>query len=553
MADFVPTLEDLEERASKLIRSISDQPMSYESVRLFESHLLEMCDIASSEGWVSYKARRRARRDWVSWLIELILSTRLEELHYSYYLLREGADTMELKNLERSLNQLFLSLGQNDLFVAKIRIPTVKRMKWNIKFDPLADLRKSIEIHGSSEAIASNILREFHYLKFRTKAVVLMFVARLYFKRIGFKTVKQLGGDSNMGRNVQNLFKLVSGHLMPKIVSSSKETGTFHTINLGDFFHPNLAKIVSKLFKERRYVGTAKLIKVAAGVCFWRDSRFDPEHDNPIEFLRQTIAISIAWGLTYPLVDDVLDDSKVQNQTKELTRDVVRSFVDSDWKRLNYFNEQRNIDLAECFNVLSQQLNGDELSHFQNWVSLLLDVHFRDFQRDLKNSENISYQNVVVDASVKAALVRIATKAVAGYKISEDQISKFLWQGLFNQLSDDIADVREDFAENRVTPVTLNLIRPEKDSPEKLYFLMVLNRLEKSGRLNQQTAVYALLNTVRILIEERGPNNYTSKALAELLADFDHLKEMIEFFPYLEIDTILFGMFDTFVSNFHSR
>lgn len=163
---------------------------------------------------------------------------------------------------------------------------------------------------------------------------------------------------------------------------------------------------------------------------------------------------AFAWGATYPLVDEIVDDNSIPLDQRvailEFCRDRFRS---------------SSIDCPPLQNLGSAysdllKLVVDDLAFFakrhgaSTYFDVMCDAHIQDIQATTTLDGRPAKERVAKLLRVaidKAASVRLFNAVLCGQKVTEFDVDKFLHAAAVNQLGDDLVDLFDDRASQRAT------------------------------------------------------------------------------------------------------
>lgn len=549
-------LAQLETLAAERIAGLQASPVNPFEEQCFDRLVCEILAEADREGWTSFQARLRKKPGLMAWVVETYLSSRLGALHKHYFEVRESADAQQLSGLFKALDDLFLTLGENRFFRAYLYLRPLRQAPLQFGFDPFRDLRRSLALHrrgGLWRALSWSV---FQVAQMRVWTIAIL--CRLYFSYLARTGWPQKRGRAGLSRNMTNFGWTLAHLLMPGVTKALSGPQVRAALSIPGRIPERLLQIISRVFKGDQPVGAAKLAKVAAGVWLAREAAFDPSKvAEPQSYLEDTVLMSIAWGLSYPLVDDSLDTVGVPDEAKAGIASTVNLFAQGAWEELYSvaLRDDRTAasDIAYCFALLQQRLKSETLTRFQAWISVLGEVHVRDAVRQIRPAPEVG--EVLVDSMLKAALVRIATLELCGNEVDDQEISAQLTAGLYNQVGDDICDLWEDLAANQATSVTLEYCDLSTVSVGGLYRRLTVQMMEGAAEPAKKALVHAALETLRILRQQSSGEPYTARLCEAVLGRtlLEKAGPTLDRLPYLEIDSFLFGLFNSVAQSYKTK
>lgn len=316
-----------------------------------------------------------------------------------------------------------------------------------------------------------------HRLFFKVKMMCCGSLARLYAKRLS-RIFLESGHSWFSERNVQYHLLLAVRNSFPNTAHLSSVDWKTITSECSRFLSERVKRLIDVIPEHSiQDDGLAKLLKVGAGVVAGRASRLDASCPTP-EYIIETVKLAYSWGVTYPLVDNVLDSDSVSNDAKVVLHEVIRLAFDSDGidltaaRNVAYGRSEIAEELINCFETVFAIARKADWERTRRVLLLLLESHRRDSARRLSefDGNRISWESVWADTVLKAALVRWATMCICGIEVTPDDIRDGIEAAPFNQLGDDMWDVTEDEREDRATPFTIFRRFPTLPDPAVLYF-----------------------------------------------------------------------------------
>lgn len=247
------------------------------------------------------------------------------------------------------------------------------------------------------------------------------------------------------------------------------------------YFTPRLEALLELISPDSlQNHGLIKLFKVAVGVVAGRTSVRDRVGGSAVDFIFDTLRLAYCWGITYPLVDNVLDSASTPTEVRNELAHRLRSLFSSPSPAPESGGVGGDAGLrgvAEVVARLSEALgivSRDRGAGTRGVLRLLFEAHERDAKRRLSSvapgAAPAAWREVLTDTALKSALVRLATMGLCGIELDARTRDRSICRGLFNQLGDDLWDIYEDDADDRVTPFTLFLRAGGVPDPFVLYY-----------------------------------------------------------------------------------
>ena len=297
--------------------------------------------------------------------------------------------------------------------------------------------------------------------------------------------------------------------------------------------------------------GIIKLCKVAFGVIAGRTSVRHLHESDPVDFIVNTFRVAYSWGLTYPLVDNVLDSASTTSDTRRELLAVLQWVFSADNANVSAPPIQ-DPAVREVFDRLQEVLSlipADHLPRVRQTLANLLESHHRDSIRRLSQlTYNESAEaDVMIDTALKAAMSRLATMEVCGIRTDHATTSRCIVRSLFNQLGDDLWDIYEDHRDDRVTPFTMFLTSGAKTNPFRFYldYSVLLSRGMSERR--QLAAFIGFSETLRdaMLTLQNGKQDplKVQNSIQEMLEQAlgpSACDEILEV-PHVDFDAVIFS------------
>lgn len=485
--------------------------------------------------------------------VDLFLMARMRHRLLSYLSIQEGMDldmrSPESAYVSRLLSELLGSIGKRSWLAPRFRFGPFRLV---LQLDPLVHLRPlylSFLLRSKGKRITA-VIRHWHTFFFRLKILVLRLVFAVFRRFLasrlseeGIRGVYQSAFFQG-GFCFGILLLFPDSHRIPP--SEWKE----FIRRIGDYFIPKVCdflRVVAPSSIEDH--GIIKLLKIGFGVITWRlHSPFRKDRD-PQEFILETLRLAYSWGTTYPLVDNVLDDSR----TDPMLRRELVTCLHELFRTLKVPSTFRDPGAKEAVLRIGEVLSlvpENRRRQAGNLLLNLLEAHQRDSSRklsDIHYSTDLE-DSIWTDTVLKAALIRLATIEVCGIPITPHIFSKQIIAALINQLGDDLWDIYQDLDEDRCTPFTYFLRFPEARNPFSWFVCYALKLQGSLSARRYSALLIGIIETHRCLLEvvaQRGsdPLGAANLAMDELIKhDCALTSAHILTAPHLDPDAVLFSM-----------
>ncbi|MEO3946287.1 polyprenyl synthetase family protein [Gorillibacterium sp. CAU 1737] len=277
-----------------------------------------------------------------------------------------------------------------------------------------------------------------------------------------------------------------------------------------------------------------KLIKIILGVLLHVFDELE-EGTPPAERsarLDEAIRIGYSYGLTYPFVDDLLDAQVLDAREKEQVSSILRESLVTgqvpdwtlwgDWREENLFLMRYvYAELKEAFEFIRDQQREETQQYFFEQAYVFYQA------QEVDRTKSLSYpgytnEDLYLPIMTKSASSRSIVRSVLHTATSEVVEERTFYYGIYNQLSDDFADLYEDLAAGAVTPYTYYLTykdkRPDLLNPFELYWTVIaylLHEVYRSDAMTREVLLDRAINGLKRCKVRLGEEGY--RALMEEL------------------------------------
>ena len=302
--------------------------------------------------------------------------------------------------------------------------------------------------------------------------------------------------------------------------------------------------------------GIAKFGKIFLGVVA-NASVFAPsETEVTVGYLVRVLKLGVDWGMTYPLVDNVLDASTVDRSDKdELAQRLDHLFRGGATDETQPATKDLvSVAVRSVANAIANSLNPDPDS-VKSALLLLLESHQIDTTGRL---DSISFNSLDptdiralwVNSVIKAAMIRIATLLLCGVPLDLKRVEAIFQGAVVNQFGDDLWDCAADLANGRLTPFTLYAKHELGPSPFEFFQKFCAEIAQRGPRRRGAAIAVGFFETTRCFLEERSGDRQAVQGL------IDHVRETLacqqsqvvtddmRVMPQVDPDRILFNLED---------
>ncbi|QEH35384.1 hypothetical protein OJF2_39360 [Aquisphaera giovannonii] len=513
--------------------------------------------------FAEFRARIRSRTSFQAALVELFLQGRIRSYVLAYLSVQEGEDFEGADGYDTHIplfiSQLLRNLGRVSL--CSLNLPLWK-LNVHIDIDPLVNLRSlySLLLFGHRGRKTSLVTRAgiaWQRLVFQLKAKLVSAVMRMtLWRTIGRR---QNDGFIRLLRfpGVRRLLAVAILVLFPSAHELTEPEWLSLLNRIEDYFVRRLNDLTAALPEQSlSNHGVIKLVKVAFGTIVGRVSVRDAHEANNSEFIFNTFRIAYCWGITYPLVDNVLDSSSTVQAVREQLTLALTNIFNSEKSTAcsGLADEGCDPGVREVSERLREALSlvpSARLKAARSLLGNLLESHRRDSRRRIStiglSTEESVRSEVMIDTALKSALVRLATMELCGIEVEELTISGCLVRSLFNQLGDDLWDIYEDADDDRVTPYTLFLLNGGGGNPFDFYFRYTAFMTDGFSRRRRTAALMGFCETLRdsLLSLRDRPEDSLDVAgnIAGLIerAKQQSASNFVQEVPHVDFDAVLFA------------
>jgi hypothetical protein len=540
-----------------------------------DGNLVQLSDVArmvARRNFGAFRARVAAQTNLEKFVVETFITSRIRRFVLAYLSVQEGsafegpgADETPIPAL---IVEFLYGAGRKPVLRALRRRGMIR---FDLRFDPVADLRR-IYLLTLREGRARQLTRwQRAYIRacrfrYRAKLRLLHEAGRFFVSILSHKTPDPIARLFRL-----DAFLVVLKALLPIIFEDAAlfnedEWNDLRSRILGYFPEriSTLFRVIPRYSLESN--GLIKLFKVAVGVIAGRIAARHEHEAGDVDFVFNTLRAAYCWGLTYPLVDNVLDSDELTVESRLwMTSSILALF--SDQGPPIYGGETGPPEtlphaVMEALERLSETLElvpAARLDRAKAALRQLYGAHQRDSDRRLETSiesDPAVAMSVLIDTALKSALVRLSTMEICGIDTDSSTLTESLHRGLFNQLGDDLWDIYEDYADRRVTPFTLFLTSPMNSFDPFLFYLSLTRSLARSNnRLRATAAFLGFCETLRDSLDCHAhrndhPHDVERNITRVLLegAGLGPCELPVRVVPHVDFDALLFlaeaSMFD---------
>lgn len=307
-----------------------------------------------------------------------------------------------------------------------------------------------------------------------------------------------------------------------------------------------------------------KVIKLIAGVLMHQTEEIGDEI-SPEERSRiwdDAIRLGYAYGLTYPLIDDLLDSQVLSPEEKKQYSSLIRTTLTTgnvpelgEWLGPNRdLMHYIHSELSASFEYIKAHQRSETQRAFLEGAYVFFNAQEVDRVRDLANS-NYRNEDLYIPVILKSSYSRLIARSVINAPEDSGFDNRTFYYGIYNQLADDFADMFDDLGEGRVTPYTYYLKyhskRPDLINPFEMYWTVISNLIHNVYHSDPKTCEVILdraINGLKRFKERIGTEKYneimdllasTTPQFNELVQKMVRKAEDVDFFDKLLRDHMI--------------
>ncbi|RSK25870.1 polyprenyl synthetase family protein [Bacillus sp. HMF5848] len=229
-----------------------------------------------------------------------------------------------------------------------------------------------------------------------------------------------------------------------------------------------------------------KLIKLIAGVLMHVMEEMEPgvSSEERRRKLDEAIRLGYSYGLTYPLIDDLLDANILSEKETRHFSNLIRTTLLTgivpklgEWPGKNKdFMQFVYSELQEAFEYIKIHQRPDRKQSFLEQSYVFFNSQEIDRDKDLSNP-NYTNEDIYIPVILKSASSRLIVRSIINAPEDEGFDNRTFFYGIYNQLADDFTDMFEDMRLEAVTPYTYYLkyhdVRKDLINPFELYWTVI--------------------------------------------------------------------------------
>jgi len=267
-----------------------------------------------------------------------------------------------------------------------------------------------------------------------------------------------------------------------------------------------------------------KLLKIIAGVLMHEIEEMDDKTTAEMRArkLDEAIRLGYSYGLTYPLVDDLLDSKVLSTEEKSRYSDLIRTTLITrsvpefgEWPGKNHdLVRYVHSELRDNFEYIKAHQQPETLSAFFEQAYVFFNSQEVDRVKNLSNP-NYTNEALYIPIILKSSSSRLIARSVISAAEDTGFDNRTFFYGIYNQLADDFTDMFDDLKEGMVTPYTYYMKyhdqRPDLVNPFELYWTVISNLIHNVYHSHAKTCEVILdraINSLKRFKERMGAEKY---------------------------------------------
>lgn len=291
-----------------------------------------------------------------------------------------------------------------------------------------------------------------------------------------------------------------------------------------------------------------KILKILAGVLMHElEERrgIDLSDQERKSRLEKAMKLGFYYGLTYPLIDDLLDAKILSIEEEKQYTTLIRTTLETgivpelgQWhgenKKLITFVHS---ELKEAFEYMRIQHDSITWELFLSQSYIFFHSQEVDREKVLTNSA-YSNEELYIPVILKSSASRQIVRSLMNAPEDEGYDNRTFYYGIYNQLADDLADMFDDKKDGAVTPYTYYLTyhttRKDLINPFEMYWTVIsylIHEVYQSDSKTQEVILDRAINGLKRLKEKLGEQKYSDlmRLLTRRIPSFNQiLQQMVE-------------------------
>jgi len=354
-------------------------------------------------------------------------------------------------------------------------------------------------------------------------------ISYLYMRDLG----KALSSQSTQER-INEVVKNMKNHLLKKDAEEGNfSVSSIYKLAKKEAVEHTMIWVLERLKQVTSHIPAGmsvehaqrKILKILAGVLMHElEERRELELSNQERQTRLEKAIKLGfyYGLTYPLIDDLLDAKilslEEEIQYSNLIRHTLETGEVPDLGKWSGKNKELiqfiHKELKEAFEYMKKQHDNQTWELFLNQSYIFFHSQEVDRKKELTNS-TYSNEELYIPVILKSSASRQIVRSLMDAPEDEGYDQRTFYYGIYNQLADDLADMFDDKKDGAVTPYTyyLTYYQTRKDliNPFEMYWTVIsylIHDVYHSDSKTQEVILDRAINGLKRLKEKLGEQKY---------------------------------------------
>lgn len=219
--------------------------------------------------------------------------------------------------------------------------------------------------------------------------------------------------------------------------------------------------------------GLEKVVRVMMGVVAVAAAEMiEAPKDERYSHIAKSVRPAYFYAATYPIVDDILQDSGYIADSKDKSRyheAILRGLTTGeDIAASELPDHPLAEEMLTIYDELRETLPFEEYRDTYYALESMYRAQHEDANRAA--SDIASEEDLYAPIALKASLSRVVAHAITGRNIEPERSARMLRSLLRQQLADDHRDTVEDLHGNQLTPFTLQITEPDRDFTNPLFY-----------------------------------------------------------------------------------
>ncbi|MCM3364095.1 polyprenyl synthetase family protein [Niallia sp. MER TA 168] len=269
-----------------------------------------------------------------------------------------------------------------------------------------------------------------------------------------------------------------------------------------------------------------KILKILAGVLMHElEERRSIDLSEQVRKYRLEKAIKLGfyYGITYPLIDDLLDAKILSKDEEKQYATLIRTTLETGEVPAldSWYGENKELilfihsELKEAFEYMKLQHDDRTWKLFLKQAHIFFHSQEVDREKKLTNS-TYSNEEIYIPVILKSSASRQIVRSLMNAPEDEGYDKRTFYYGIYNQLADDLADMFDDKKDGAVTPYTYYLTyhttRKDLINPFEMYWTVIsylIHDVYQADFKTKEVILDRAINGLKRLKEKLGEQKYS--------------------------------------------